>query len=474
MKTLNELAPHNVWKFFDLVCSIPHPSGHEAALAAELERIAREHNFAVSRDAAGNLRIDRPAAAGFENSPVILLQAHLDMVPLADDPAFDFTAQPIPVFVDGDWVRAKGTTLGADNGIGVALAMALLWDENLKCGPLAAVFTVDEEVGLTGAAALDDTMLAGDCLINLDGGPDGDACIGCAGGGRTEFDFTPEYTAPAGIPVEITLSGMKGGHSGICIHENRGNALKVLADFVLAQPEISVSQFVGGTADNAIPGEGRIGGYFTGDIEELRRSAAICAVMLRKKFAMDEIKLEITEAGSAVPQVWTPEFQHNVLSAVSMAPNGVLEMDEKLQIVRTSSNLAAIFSEKEKIRIRTSQRSLVDELREKAAAMLCAHFESFGAVSRTGNCYPGWKPCPDSRLTGVCMAVWKELSGKPMTVRAIHAGLETGAFSRKNPQLEMISIGPEAHGCHTPQEHLSVSSTIRFYNYLIGVITALN
>ena len=474
MKTLHELAPHDVWKFFDLVCSIPHPSGSEAALADKLSQVAIENDLTVSRDAAGNLRIQRPAAAGLETRPAVLLQAHMDMVPLADDPGFDFRTTPVTPYVEGDWIRARGTTLGADNGIGVALAMAALCDKNLKCGPLAAIFTVDEEVGLTGAAALDAEMLAGKYLINLDGGPDGDACIGCAGGARMEFIFVPEFKTAAGIPVEITLSGMRGGHSGICIHEKRGNAVKALADFLLEHPEFEIAAFNAGGADNAIPGEGRVCGCFPGNIEELSRCAELYAVLLRKELDVADLKLDVAPAQTEISQVWQPEFQRRVLSALSLVPNGVLEMDDDLQIVRTSSNLAAVFSGDERVTVRTSQRSLDDEQREHCSAMLSAHFESFGASAQIGNCYPGWKPMPESRLTRLCADIWERFAGTAMTLRAIHAGLETGAFSKKNPELELISIGPEAHGCHTPQEHLSVSSTIRFYDYLLQVISALD
>ncbi len=474
MGIFDGLSPRKVWEFFELVCSVPHPSGHENLLACKLEAVAAEHGLVSHRDEAGNIRIDRPAAPGFEKSPVILLQAHLDMVPLAEDGDFDFTTRAITPCIDGDWVRARGTTLGADDGIGVALAMALLCDADLECGAISALFTVDEEVGLTGASAVSPELLAGKYLINLDGGPDGCACIGCAGGTRTEFTMIPEWeTISSGISVRIALSGMKGGHSGICIHEKRGNAVKAMADFLLEHPEIKIAVLDSGNADNAIPSEGVCCGVFTGDIVELRNSAALYAALLNQELDADSITLEISAAEIPYSKVLSDDCRRRVLSALSLVPNGALENDEKLNIVRSSSNLAAISLKDEIITIRTSQRSLDDEQRQLTTAMIVAHFESYGAATVPGNSYPGWTPRPESRLTGVCSAVWEKCSGKPMKLVAIHAGLETGAFSKKNPDLELISIGPEAHGYHTPQECLSISSTRNFYNYLIEVVKAL-
>lgn len=475
MDSMLELEPRLVWKFFDIICSIPHPSGYEAALGAKLAEIAAGYGLTARRDAAGNWRIDRPAAPGFEERPAILLQAHLDMVPVAEDPAFDFKTSPVSTWIDGDWLRAKGTTLGADNGIGVAVAMAALCDPGLKCGALAGIFTVGEEIGLNGAAAIDPDFLSGKYLLNLDGGPEGDGCIGCAGGCRTEFVFTPEYESQfSGVPVQIALSGLPGGHSGICIHENRGNAVKALADFLLEHPEIRLFYFESGSADNAIPGEGVAAGYFSGDIDVLKKSAAVSESILRRELNLKEAKLTVTAGTVSSERVWHGDFQKRLLSALSIAPNGVMKMDEELNIVHTSSNLAAVFTEPEHIRVRTSQRSLDDEQRELATAMLIAHFENSGAAASTGNSYPGWKPQYNSKLIRVCSEIWQKRSGRPMTLGAIHGGLEPGAFSKKNPELELISIGPDANGCHTPAECLSISSTARFYNYLFEVIRALD
>ena len=474
MSVFDGISPQKVWKFFELVCSIPHPSGHEAALAAKLAEVAAGYGLSCRQDAAGNLRIDRPGAPGFEKSPVILLQAHLDMVPLAENSDFDFTATAITPYIDGDWVRASGTTLGADDGIGVALAMALLCDKTVECGPVSALFTVDEEVGLTGASAVSPELLAGKYLINLDGGPHGYACIGCAGGARTEFKLTPEWeNIASGSAVRITLSGMKGGHSGICIHENRGNAIKAMADFLLGQPELRIASLDAGQADNAIPAEIVCRAVFDGDIAMLKQSANLYAALLNRELQIDSVSVEVVPEQIVTEKVFSGDFQKKLLSALSMVPNGALEMDEQLHIVRSSSNMAAIATSDDVIAIRTSQRSLDDEQRLLTSAMITAHFEAVGAAAVSGNSYPGWKPQPESRLTGVCCDVWEKRSGKPMKLGAIHAGLETGAFSKKNPDLELISIGPEAHGCHTPQECLSISSTCDFYDYLIDVVKAL-
>ena len=474
MSVFDGLSPRKVWEFFELVCSVPHPSGHENLLACKLEAVASEYGLVSRRDEAGNIRIDRPASPGFEKSPVILLQAHLDMVPLAEDGDFDFTTRAITPYIDGDWVRARGTTLGADDGIGVALAMALLCEDDLECGAISALFTVDEEVGLTGASAVAPELLTGKYLINLDGGPDGCACIGCAGGTRTEFTMIPEWeNISSGSGIRIVLNGMKGGHSGICIHEKRGNSIKAMADFLLEHPEIKIVSFNAGNADNAIPSDGVCCGVFSGDMVELRNSAALHAALLNQELEVDSITLEIDAADIPGEKVWSDDFRRKVLSVLSLVPNGALEIDGKLNIVRSSSNLAAISTKDDIVAVRTSQRSLDDEQRQLTTAMIVAHFESSGAAAIPGNSYPGWTPRPESRLTRICSDVWEKCSGKPLELVAIHAGLETGAFSKKNPDLELISIGPEAHGYHTPQECLSISSTCNFYNYLKEVVKAL-
>lgn len=475
MSEISNLSPQNVWKFFDLICSIPHPSGHEAALAEKLKQIATEAGLLCRMDKAGNLRIDRPASPGKEYLPRIIFQAHLDMVPVAEDENFDFTTTPVTPYIDGDVVRARGTTLGGDDGSGVALAMALLTDKDLQCGPLSGLFTIGEEIGLTGAAALDDELLEGKYLINLDCGPLGCATIGCAGGARQEFKFIPEYeNCTAGIPLQITLTGLQGGHSGESIDKNRGNAIKSLAAFLLEQPQIKLVSFNSGSADNAIPHEAQAQVWFDGDLKQLQNHAAIFELLLKNELKRDEVKLKISEVSNLSLQTLTSEKQQKLLTALSLAPNGVFEFDDELQIVRTSSNLAAVFTENDLIRIRTSQRSLDDAARENASAMLAEHFALAGCSAEIISPYPGWNPVPECCLVQSCCKVWKSMHNEPLKLNAIHAGLECGILGKKNPELELISLGPGEPGCHTPKEYLQIENVALCYDFLKAVCLNLH
>ena len=474
MSEISNLSPQKVWKVFDLICSIPHPSGHEAALALCLKQLAEDAGLLCRMDAAGNLRIDRPAAPGKEDLPGIILQAHLDMVPVAEDENFDFTTTPVTPYIDGDVVRARGTTLGGDDGAGVALAMALLSDDEIQCGPLTGLFTVGEEIGLVGATALDEKLLEGKYLINLDCGPIGHAIIGCAGGARQEFKFTPEYEAcSAGVPLQISLNGLQGGHSGDCINKNRGNAIKSLAAFLLQQPGIALTGFNSGNADNAIPHEAQAQLWFDGDPAQLRNGAAIFELLLKKELKREEIRLDICEISELVPRKLSEKSQQQLLTALSLAPNGVFEFDDELNIVHTSSNLAAVFTENDLIRIRTSQRSLDDAGREKASSMLAEHFAMAGCSAELSNSYPGWTPVPECRLVQCCGKLWQSMYGEPLKLNAIHAGLECGILGRKNPALELISMAPGAPGCHTAQEYLKIGDMALMYDFLKAVCCEL-
>ena len=476
MSEISALSPRRVWEIFDLVCSIPHPSGHEKALAEALKTFAGQHGLSWQQDDAGNLRIDRPAAPGFEERPVIIFQAHLDMVPEAEDPDFDFTVTPVSPYIDGDVVRARGTTLGGDDASGIALALALLTEPELKCGPLGALFTVGEEVGLLGASALAPEMLMGKYLINLDCGPVGEATIGCAGGARQEFCFqVEEQPAVGGIPLKITLSQLAGGHSGECIDGNRGNAVKSLAAFLLEHPELQLSEINGGNADNAIPCECSAVAVSAdaAGVEQLKKNAAVFELLLRRELARDEISLTVEECRSMPEKIFTALSRDRVLQALSFAPNGVFENDDDLKIVKTSSNLAAVSTGDGKLLVRSSQRSLDDRCRENASAMLKEHFSAFGATAVVSNSYPGWTPRPDCDLVKCCAGVWKHLFGSELVFRAIHAGLECGLIGEKNPELELISLGPGSPGCHTVREYVLIAAMETMYRFLKELSTEL-
>lgn len=478
MNQLGSLSPAPVWEIFEKICSIPHPSGHEEMLAEALAADARARGLAVRRDAAGNLRIDRAAAPGFESAPVILLQAHLDMVPQkAPGVTFDFLTDPIPPEVRGEWVvSGAGTTLGADNGIGVAAALALLFDPAWRGGALAGVFTVSEEVGLNGALALSPEMLAGACLLNLDSEEEGELYLGCAGGARLTLTFDPAFQmAPAGMAgVRCTVGGMAGGHSGCNIADRRGNAIRLLARLLERSPELLVAAFDGGSCDNAIPREASVCGALPADgVEPFRARAAAFAREAAGEFdAPPEFRIEV-EAAPLPERVWTGEFRDRVLGALTGCPDGVVAFDSALGVVRTSSNLASVRSEGARLVVATSQRSQVDAKRAALTEAVAERFRAAGATAAVSHAYPGWEPRPDSRLFSTAAALYRELFGKQPEPKVIHAGLECGILSGINPKLELLSFGPTLENPHSPGERLDIASVGRFWRFLRELIVRL-
>jgi len=464
MSEICKLEPQAVWKYFDLICSVPHPSGHESALAAKLCDVAREAGLTARCDAAGNVRIDRPAAPGFEQLPTVILQGHLDMVP-ASDHEFDFLTTPVTPRIDGPWVTACGTTLDADNGIGVAHAMAILCDKELKCGALAGLFTVSEETGLVGAAALSGDFLAGKYLLNCDNGDRRSFSIGCAGGARQIITFTPAWTTAKGTGVKLTLSGLKGGHSGTCIHLERGNAIKFLAEFLDLYPEISIASITSGTVDNAIPAEAEACGASELPPAKLQQFAD-AFVMAVKADLPNAADMQIAVTATETPdKVWETDFRARITAALSLVPDGAFEMSETFDAVRDSSNLAIVRCSENQVEIRTSQRSLVDTERDRICAMIANHFATFGGTVTTGNIYPASTPKPQSHLLDLASAVRKRMNA-PVELQVIHAGLESGWFALKNPDLEIISCGPYMEFCHTPKERLEIESVAEFDRFI--------
>lgn len=464
MSVLSDLAPQKVWEFFELISSIPHPSGHEKALSDRLKELAENAGLKVKQDHLGNLRIDREAAPGFENAPLVILQGHLDMVPVSNK-EFDFTTTPITLIRDGEWVRADGTTLGADDGIGVALILALLFDETLECGAFAGLFTVSEETGMDGAAGLDKTMLQGDYLINCDGSHDY-FCVSSAGGARQEFNFKPEYVAcEAQNGIKITLNGLPGGHSGCCIHDDRGNALIFLAEFLDMHPEISLADFSGGSVDNAIPDTASIWGATNENIQSLQQQSDAFVLLTAANCSGAKNMRILIEKAPRPEKVLQKEFRSKFIQAVALVPNGVIEMDDKLNVVKTSSNLAAIHCSLEKIIIRTSQRSMMDECRENISDILKEHFALFGAESKIENPYPASPPKMDSKLLKIFETV-KKRAGQPFLTGAMHAGLETGWFAKKAPELEILATGINMVDYHTPHERVLIKSVVEVEQFL--------
>ncbi|MBO5668652.1 MAG: beta-Ala-His dipeptidase [Lentisphaeria bacterium] len=471
MSEISSLAPQAVWQIFDMICSVPHISKHEAALSAKLAALAREAGLTVITDEYHNLVIRRAAAAGWKNAPGIILQAHMDMVP-ASEGEFDFINTPITPYIADGFVRARGTTLGADDGIGAAHALAVILDKDFRCGELTVILTTDEEAGMSGARNLAPEHLQKKYMINLDTGGKG-FCIGCAGGARQKFIFKSVFSpAVSGNPVKITVSGLPGGHSGCCIHENRGNALKFIAEFAGQQPDLYLSAIDGGTADNAIPDSVQATGIFAGPIDKLQKSADAFALLLKKELPA-AAGLSIAVVPAEMPQmVWEKMFQQELLNAMMLVPDGPLGFDEELQIVKTSSNLATIRTTAQEVIIKTSQRSLDDGCRDDICAAIRTHFELFNACCEIGDIYPATPPKKDSELLKIAMKC-AEKSGRGGEAYAIHAGLESGWFSVKNPELEIISCGPDHTDYHTPYEKLEIASVKVFDGFLRELIREL-
>ncbi len=478
MKKLGSLSPAPVWEIFEMICSIPHPSGHEAALAEALAAAARERGLAVRRDAAGNLRIDRAAAPGFESAPVVLLQAHLDMVPqTAPGVKFDFLTDPIPPEIRGEWVvSGAGTTLGSDNGIGVAAAVALLFDPAWRGGALAGVFTVSEEVGLNGALALSPEMLEGTYLLNLDSEEEGELYLGCAGGARLTLTFDVVFQpVSAGMTgVRCTVGGMAGGHSGCNIADRRGNAIRLLARLLERSPELLVASFDGGTCDNAIPREAAVCGALPADgVEPFRTRAEAFAREAAGEFdAPPEFRIEV-EAAPLPERVWREAFRDRVLGALTGCPDGPTAFDSALDVVRTSSNLASVRSEGERLIVATSQRSQIDAERAALTEAIAQRFRAAGGAAAVSHAYPGWEPRLDSRLFSTAASLYRELFGKRPEPKVIHAGLECGILSGINPKLEILSFGPTLENPHSPGERLDIASVGRFWRFLRELISRL-
>lgn len=478
MKKLGSLSPAPVWEIFEMICSIPHPSGHEAALAEALAAAARERGLAVRRDAAGNLRIDRAAAPGFESAPVVLLQAHLDMVPqTAPGVTFDFLTDPIPPEIRGKWVvSGAGTTLGSDNGIGVAAAVALLFDPAWRGGALAGVFTVSEEVGLNGALALSPEMLEGTYLLNLDSEEEGELYLGCAGGARLTLTFDVVFQpVSAGMTgVRCTVGGMAGGHSGCNIADRRGNAIRLLARLLERSPELLVASFDGGTCDNAIPREAAVCGALPADgVEPFRTRAEAFAREAAGEFdAPPEFRIEV-EAAPLPERVWREAFRDRVLGALTGCPDGPTAFDSALDVVQTSSNLASVRSEGERLIVATSQRSQIDAERAALTEAIAQRFRAAGGAAAVSHAYPGWEPRLDSRLFSTAASLYRELFGKRPEPKVIHAGLECGILSGINPKLEILSFGPTLENPHSPGERLDIASVGRFWRFLRELISRL-
>ncbi len=480
MKILGELTPQPLFNYFEEICQVPRPSKKEEKIRKFLLDFARKNNLQAKTDKAGNVLISKSATPGRENNPTVILQTHMDMVcEKNSDKKFDFNNDPIePMIVDG-WVKANGTTLGADCGIGIAAQMAVLTSNKIKHGPLECLITVDEETGLTGAFAIQPGFMNGSILLNLDSEDEGEIFIGCAGGIDTliSFTFKNEPVPKNSVAVKLSVSGLLGGHSGDDIHKNRGNAIKILNRFLWkASREFSVklSEFDGGNLRNAIARESSaILLLPENEKENLLNAFEEFTAKVKFEFEKNEPNLKLKAEKVAIPgQIVDTETQKKLLDSLYACPHGILEMSSRMEgMVETSTNLASIkFANGNKIIITTSQRSELESRKYFAAEMVQSVFELAGADVTHSDGYPGWTPNPDSKILDTTVASYKKLFGKEPIVRSIHAGLECGLFLEKYPNLDMVSFGPTIRGAHSPDERLNIETTEKFWKHLMDVL----
>lgn len=481
---IKDLQPSILWGAFDEITKVPRPSRHEEKIREYLLDYAKKHNIEAKTDEVGNVVMKKKATPGREKAPTVVLQAHMDMVAEKNgDVQHDFLKDPIKTYIDGDWVKAQGTTLGADNGIGMAAALATLTDEEIPHGPLEALFTVNEEIGLEGAENLGKDMISGKILINLDSEDDGEIFIGCAGGIDTTaiFTYKKSFSPDKFSYFKVRVSGLLGGHSGGDIHLGRANANKVIARFIWEcsnKWDIEVSSFSGGNLRNAIPREAEaVFGIHDKHKDEIDGFLNSYAQEIQNEYNGVEpsMKLEIEEVSK-------PEYcidsktSLTLIRAIYSAPHGVVSMSKDIEgLVETSTNLASVKMEEEnKIVITTSQRSSLESRKNDIAGQVEAHFQLAGAEVTHSDGYPGWAPNVESKIMKISANAYKELFGVDPQIKAIHAGLECGLFLNKYPDLDMVSFGPTMRDVHSPDEKLLIPTVDKFWKHLCLVLKKIS
>ncbi|MBO9732498.1 MAG: aminoacyl-histidine dipeptidase [Chitinophaga sp.] len=477
---LKDLSPQPLWQHFAALNAVPRASKKEAAVIDFMLHFGKSLGLETSRDAVGNVVIKKPATPGMEHRKTVILQSHLDMVHQKNsDVNFDFATQGIDMYVDGDWVKARGTTLGADNGIGVAAIMSVLSATNLAHPAIEAMFTIDEETGMTGAKELDPSLFTGTILLNLDTEEEDELTIGCAGGLDTNTKATySEVPAPAGsIAYSIRIKGLLGGHSGMDIHKGRGNANKLMNRLLYKATQSVNLQLVsidGGSLRNAIPRESVAvvtlpaadNATFTAFLQDFRE-------VLKAEYQSVEKDLQIVADEVPVPaKVMDPAYFTQLLRAIYALPNGVFRMSPDIPgLVEASSNLARVIVKDGEFITQSLQRSSVESTKEDVAAAVGAALANIGCEVTQGGAYPGWKANPDSEILRLVLSLYKNHFTHEPKVGACHAGLECGILNGHfGGKLDMISFGPVIHGAHSPDETVQISSVGRFYGYLLEIL----
>ncbi len=480
MKNISELQPSLLWKYFEEICQIPRPSKKEEKISEYIVNFGKQHGLETNRDDSGNVMIAKAATKGYEKIPPVVLQSHMDMVGEKNsDSKHDFEKDPIQPYIDGEWVKAKGTTLGADDGIGIAAQLAILADDTVAHGPLECLFTVDEETGLTGAFNLKEGFFKSKILINLDSEDEGELFIGCAGGIDTVaiLNYKTRSVPEDSVAFRVSVSGLTGGHSGDDIQKGRGNSIKILNRLLWQANKdhgIRIATFEGGNLRNAIPREANalitVKERLAKDVITLMN---ILADAIKNEFKIAEPALKITiEAADLPDKVLSGKPAKRLLNVLYACPHGVISMSQAIAgLVETSTNLASVkFLESNQIQITTSQRSSVESARTDIANRVSSVFSLVKATVEHSGGYPGWSPNPDSPLVKLTESLYVKLFGNKPVVRAIHAGLECGLFLEKYPELDMISFGPTILGAHSPDERLNIETAEKFWKLLLEVL----
>lgn len=476
---IKKLKPAALWENFYALTQIPRPSKHEEESIKYMKSFGEGLGLETIVDEVGNVIIRKPATPGMEDRKGVILQAHIDMVPQKNsDVDHDFTKDPIDAYVDGDWVTAKGTTLGADNGIGLAAAMAVLADKELVHGPVEALVTVDEETGMTGAFALKPDVLKGDILMNMDSEDEGELYVGCAGGidANIEYSFTKE-AVPAGMKaLKLAITGLKGGHSGMDIPLGRGNANKLAFRYLKHAIEthgVRIADIEGGSLRNAIPREAFVTVLVPeGNVDAMKKCVAEYECIYKAELNRTEpdLKMEVLDAEM-------PEFVMDADTAMKLAlgvygcPNGVIRMSDSMPgTVETSTNLAIVKTVGDKVEVCCLLRSSVDTAKKDLTNMIGSVFTLAGAKVEFDGEYPGWKPNPDSDILEVMQNVYNEKYGKIPEIKAIHAGLECGLLGAVYPNWDMISFGPTIRFPHSPDEKVNIATVEKFWDFLVETL----
>ena len=479
---VNDLSPRALWQNFAHLNAVPRASKKEKQVIDFMWSFGESLGLDTFQDAAGNVVIKKPATPGMENRQTVVLQSHLDMVHQKNgDTDFNFDTQGIDMYVDGDWVKARGTTLGADNGIGVAAIMTLLAASNVEHPALEALFTIDEETGMTGAKELDPVPFKGKILLNLDTEEDDELTIGCAGGIDTNTSYTYEQVAVSQgcVAFEINIKGLMGGHSGMDIHKGRGNANKLMNRLLHAAKKtiaIKLHRVDGGSLRNAIPRESTAV-VVVPEAEKLHFQAffGIYTTVLKEENQTVEPSLQFQMSECSLPEMVMADAEFvNIVNALYAVPNGVYRMSPDIDgLVEASSNLARVVIKDGRFVTQSLQRSSVESTKDDVAQAVGAGFENIGCeVSLSGD-YPGWKPNPDSAILRLMASLYTDRFGKTPKVEACHAGLECGILGGHLPGMDMISFGPTIRGAHSPDERVQISSVEKFWSYLLEVLKAI-